>query len=147
MILLLPFLVGSDSEPLPNVSAATGPTQVRGHVYDSLGSIVSGAQVDVLFLTSQSSWSGSTDVNGYYLSRTFGYDEWNVGETIEVTATYGSDHVVNTSFAIDWIVQIVNVTLSLVISEFGGSFGFLLVVGFSVSLVIAAAWRVNLPQR
>jgi len=137
LLLLTPLLMANHIISDHAVSAAGGPTRVQGHVYDSVGNTVGNAQVTVTFLTSSTSWSGSTDINGYYLSKVFPYDEWQVNEIIEVTATYELVKVTNTSLAVDLPTQIINVTLTLVIPEFGTPFCFLLVVGFSIFAVVA----------
>jgi len=138
LVLSTPLLVANHIISDFTASAAPGPTRVQGHVYDSLGSTVYNAQITVTFLTSSASWSGSTDINGYYQSRSFGPTEWSIGETIEVTATYDLVQATNTSLAVNSITQIIDVTLSFVIPEFGTSSGFLLVVGFLMFAFIAA---------
>jgi hypothetical protein len=144
LFLLTPLLMANHSISDNNASAAPGPTRVQGHVYDSIGNTVYNAQVTVTFLASSASWSGSTDINGYYQSRSFAPSEWSLDETIEVTATYDLVPATNTSLAMNSVTQIINVTLSLVIPEFGTSFGFLPVVGFSMFVVIVAVRREHL---
>ena len=142
----LPFVLENHAKPVSNVSAAPATTRVQGHVYDSLGSVVYNAQVDVKFMTTSTTWSGYTDANGFYMSRTFGITEWILDETIQVKATYGLEQATNTSLALNVPVQTVDVTMSLVIPEFGNSAGFLAAVGFSMLFVVVAVrWAVR-PQ-
>lgn len=104
--------------------AGPGPLDVRGTVYDSLGSPVAGANVTVkiihLSITIATLWYDSTESNGLY-SVWFGMSDWNVGDTIEVTAKYGLDQATNSTVANADPVQAVDVHIgSLVIPEFGG---------------------------
>ena len=117
--------------PSANVSVGleTAPsdliTVVTGTVYDSGGSPVIGAEVNVSMYdgeTLRSYYEDTTTSDGSY-STTFGplpgMEPWGVGDTILVVAEDGEYFGTNSTTAQYCAMQYVNVTLSTVIPEFG----------------------------
>jgi hypothetical protein len=131
-------------------ASAEGPTYVRGHVYGHDGNPVSGAQVVVKFLGETKTWSGSTDSNGLYDTRsapstTWGPGEWKIGDTIEVTVTYNSEVEVATKLAVDFAFQTVDVHYELTIPQLGGFVGSL-VVAATVGIVAIVFVQKRRPE-
>jgi len=116
-----------------NASAASGPKVVRGYVWDSVGRTVEDADVTVNIRYAagdavRSTLSDTTDSSGFY-SVTFGPSDWDIGDRIEVIATYNAAQESNSTTAIDSPLQYVNVTYSFEIPEFGSMVGFLASAG------------------
>ena len=105
------------------------PTIVMGTVYDSGGTPVIGADVNVSMYDGATLRSYQTDVTdslGMYQANFgfgFGSDDWGVGDTILVVAEYGEESGTNSTVAHDIddpdSLQYVNVTIGTVIPEFG----------------------------
>ena len=99
-------------------------TVVTGTVYDSGGSPVIGAEVNVSMYdgeTLRSYYQDTTTSDGNYTA-TFGPlmgAPWGVGDTILVVAEDGEYTGTNSTTAQECPLQYVNVTLSTVIPEFG----------------------------
>jgi len=134
--------LGSD-----NTSAATGPKNVRGYVWDSSWNPVPGANVTVKMLngptTVKTMYYDATETNGFY-SLSFGPSEWDPGYTIEITATYSTYSVVNSTTAVDIGLpyQWLNASLSFVIPEFGDSITVgLTIASFAAMVLVVAARR------
>ncbi|UCE91289.1 MAG: hypothetical protein JSV90_07720 [Methanobacteriota archaeon] len=115
------------------------PTIVTGTVYDSGGTPVIGADVNVSMYDGATLRSYQTDVTdslGMY-EASFGFgiggDEWGVNDTILVVAEYGEEIGTNSTVAhaIDdpGMLQYVNVTIGTVIPEFGDLGAILPIVG------------------
>lgn len=122
--------------------AADGPKQVRGIVWDAVYNELEGADVIVTIRdpSIRATLSDITDANGYY-SVTFGPSDWDIGNTIEVNATYDSNQETNSTSAIDSPSQWVNVTIAgFVIPEFG-DIGMLIAVIGLLTMFMAVAWR------
>lgn len=107
--------------------AALFPVNVRGYVEDLAHNKIQGANVTVEMVNTASvvtatRWYDSTLSSGLYtVSFEGGY--WDPGYTIRVTARYGSDTGQSSATATSDPAQWVNVTLSIVIPEFGGLLG------------------------
>ena len=119
------LLIALSLNPASDRSVASpGPKTVRGNVYDSIGNPVAGANVTVKIIHGGSTiatlWYDSTESNGWY-SVFFGTNDWNEGDTIEVTAKYDLDQATNSAVADSGPLQTVDVHIgSLVVPEFGG---------------------------
>lgn len=124
------------------VSGASGPKQVRGYVWDSAGRDVEGADVTVNIRDPdiRATLSDTTDATGYY-SVTFGPSDWDIGDTIEVIATYLSNQETNSTSANSNPFQWVNVTYTFEIPEFGSIVGFL--VAGSLLGIVATVFLVR----
>ena len=98
-LLLLSSFASFGSE---NSSAATGPLNVRGYVWDAVGNEIEGANVTVKMLSGvtliKTLYYDATEPDGLY-TVTFGPSDWNPGYTIEVTAAFGGDSVTNSTAA------------------------------------------------
>lgn len=136
------FILVSASALMPAAQATNGPKNVLGYVYDQNGDPIAGANVTVNMRKPDTTirstlWYDATDSDGYY-SVTFGMGvaEWVEGDTIETIATFGMDSASNTTIATSYPIQYVNVTIAIVIPEFGlfGSFSVL-----AMSMAMAAA--------
>jgi hypothetical protein len=131
-----------------SVEAATGPTRVQGHVYDKLGNLADGAQVFVEFLNKDTglprarTWSGATDSAGYYQTTQWGMSDWEVEDTIRVTATISSEPEIKTQLAIDSFTQTVDVNFPIAIPEFGDYTPHLAAVALCGLIVLNARRRV-----
>lgn len=128
---------------VPQARAATGPKTVHGYITDQNGYPIEGANATVNIRDSGNNvrstlWYDASDPDGYYVV-TFGPSDWDIGNTIETIATYGGDSSSNTSIAIDYPVQYINVTIAILIPEFGlfGSFSVLV-----MSMVMVAAFMI-----
>jgi hypothetical protein len=124
-----------------DASAATGPTRVQGDVHDTSGNHADGAQVFVEFLNKDTglprarTWSGTTDSAGYYQTTQWGTSDWEVGDTIRVTATISSEQEIETQLATNTFTQIVDVYFPTAIPQFGSLVGTL--VAASAVCVVA----------
>ncbi len=121
ILLVLALLVIMTIYPASDRSnAGTGPKTIRGYVYDFIGNPLSGASVTVLDVTSSKSLTyDPTEPDGFY-TVTFGFSDWNEGDTIQVTASYSGHPDVNSTTADAGPFQYVNVTIeSVTIPEFG----------------------------
>ena len=107
------------------------PKPVRGYVWDSADTLIIGADVTVNIKQGEvirSTLTDTTDSAGLY-AVAFESDQWDVGDTIEVIASYsGSESPPNSTAATSALVQWVNVTADYEIPEFGSTTG-LLVTG------------------
>jgi hypothetical protein len=115
---------------------ATVPKPISGHIYDSGSSPVAGAVVHVaskLGSTTYANLTTTSDSNGFYVV-TFASSDWDIGNTIEVYATYGSYSAINTTTANAAPAQVVDVHFSVVIPEFT-SFPVVAVMTVAVSLI------------
>jgi hypothetical protein len=112
-------------------TAAINPKPVRGYVWDSAGTLVDGADVTVNIkqgVVIRSTLTDTTDSAGFY-SVVFLSGQWDIGDTIEVIASFSGDQTdPNSTAATSALVQWVNVTFDYVIPEFGSTTG-LLVTG------------------
>lgn len=140
LLLLSSFAVfGSD-----NTSAATGPKNVRGYVWDSIGNDIQGANVTVRMLNGatpvKTLYYDATEPDGLY-TVTFGPSDWNTGYTIEVTAEFNSVSEINSTVASDSNIQFVNATLAYTIPEFGGGLGAVLTVASFLALAVVLVSR------
>ena len=110
-------------------TAATNPKSVRGYVWDSVGNLVNGADVTVNIMQGaviRSTLTDVTDSAGFY-SVLFPADQWDVGDTIEVFASFSGDTTLpNSTAATSANVQWVNVTADFLIPDFGSATGLLI---------------------
>ena len=115
--------ISSDS-----ASAEAVPKIIEGHVYDHAGVPLSGAGVVVkmkIGATVHGTLSTSTNPAGFY-TVSFDGPQWMIGDTIEVTATYGVDQKINDALtADDSDAQVVDVYFDFEIPEFGSVAGVL----------------------
>lgn len=142
-------IIISASLLMPQAQAGDGPKNVRGYIYDQNGDPIPGANVTVNMRRPDNSirstlYYDASDADGKYSVTFFdlGGAPWEIGDTIEVIATYGSDSASNTTVATpsaDYPIQYVNVTIAMVIPEFGalGSFSFL-----AMTLVVMAVFLI-----
>lgn len=118
------------------------PKPVRGNVTDMFGYPIEGANVTVVVKVGATvratMWYDSTEPNGYY-AVTFEGSQWDVGNTIEVTARYGAEIAQNSTIADSSAVQNIDVRFSFAIPEFGSMFP-LTVIG-CVSVFVLLRWR------
>lgn len=133
----------------PHASAGDGPKTVLGYVYDQNGDPIPGANVTINMRRPDNSirstlWYDATDSDGFYSVTFFdlGGSPWEIGDTIEVIALYGADSASNTTIATpsnDYPVQYVNVTIAIIIPEFGffGSFSVLV-----MSMTVVATFMI-----
>jgi hypothetical protein len=140
LLLLSSFAVfGSDS-----TTAATGPKNVRGYVWDSGGTDIPGANVTIRMLNGVTPvkvlYYDATEPDGLY-TVTFGPSDWNTGYTIEVTAVFDGITEINSTVASDSNIQFVNATLEYTIPEFGGGLGTVFTVASFMAVVIVIASR------
>jgi len=115
--------------------AVIGPLTVWGYVYDFSGQPLQGANVVVTVVESGATSSGVTDFDGkYQASPEFtANSEYDIGNTIQVVASYNSNEQVNTSTVpidIDdtGLLQ-VDVHYTYEVPEFGTILGFLVAAG------------------
>ena len=127
------LLISGTAEP------ATGPKQVRGYVYDSLGTPIENANVTVQIRIGESVRStlycDATDETGYYVVD-FGPSDWDIGNTIFVNATFGGEYNTNSVIANDFPFQNLDVTLGIVIPEFGSLISLTLAIFGAASIFI-----------
>jgi len=111
--------------------APSGPTRessilateikvISGHVYDSANTPIVGVAVHVASISGSTvvrNLTTTSDGSGFY-TVTFGLPEWDIGNTIEVYATYGSYSAINTTTADAGPTQVVDVHFSVSIPEF-----------------------------
>ena len=129
-------------------SAATFVKAVRGNVYDSLSNPIEGANVTVVVKDGETVtatyYYDETTSEGYY-QVTIAAVEWNVGYTIEVTAKFGAAEDTETVVADGEPFQTVDVTVPMVIPEFGGLLGssvaFITVVMIAMFVIIRRTRR------
>lgn len=115
---------------------AIGPKTISGHVYDSDGSPVAGAAVHVaskLGSTTVVNLTATSDGNGFYYV-TIWQNDWEIGYTMEVYATYGSYSAINSTTANAAPAQVVDVHFSVLIPEFT-SFSVVAVMTIAVTLI------------
>jgi len=122
---------------VPEHAAAQGfPKAVIGTVRDNAGTPVQGALVIVKMfdgLTEKSSHSDTTDSLGRYTT-SFGGAEWSLNWRIEASATYNSQTETSTATCDDAVTQIVDVTFTFEIPEFGTMVG-TIVAGLALGIV------------
>jgi len=117
MVAVVPIHVGSRA----TIAAPIGPLIVDGTVYSSAGSVVNGATVVVTIYngtTYRGVQSTTSDPSGFY-TVTFGNSEWDIGYTVFVAATKGSDSGLN-STVVSFDFETIDVKLGTVIPELGG---------------------------
>jgi hypothetical protein len=99
---------------------ATSIKVISGHVYDSASTPIAGATVHVASISGSTvvrNLTTTSDGSGFY-TVTFGQLEWDIGNTIEAYATYGSYSAINTTTANAAPAQVVDVHFSVLIPEF-----------------------------
>jgi hypothetical protein len=138
MVALVPIHVASRAS-----IAATGPLIVDGYVYSSTGVPVSGADVVVsIFDGTTHRWTeppNTTDISGFY-TVTVDPGQWDLGNTIVVGATKGTDVGENQTIA-DFEFQTIDVHFGTVIPELGGPAVTVLTVSAIGIMVVFCARR------
>jgi hypothetical protein len=118
---LVAVAIMAPSTQRPSHIEAVFPLTVRGHVWDTVGVPVAGADVEVSMkrpdTSVRSSYTTATNSTGAY-SIAFAPAEWEVDDTIFVVAEFGADTVENSTIAEDCPIQYVNVTMTIAIPEF-----------------------------
>jgi hypothetical protein len=117
---------------------ASDPKSVWGYVYDEFGDPVNGAHVNV------SIWTGSTfrsaieidTIDPGFYEAVFASAQWDVGNIIKVTATWGSLLWLNTTVAVIGPDQNIDLSLVNLIPEFGGQLSVTPVVVASVMVLL-----------
>ncbi len=129
---LAPMNLGSKA-----VMAATGPLIVDGHIYSETDALVSGASVTVSVYngaTLRSSQATTSDGSGFY-TVTFGNSDWDLGNTIRVTASKLTSSGQNETTATDSFMTI-DVHFGTVIPELGGPTLVLALGGVALPIVV-----------
>lgn len=111
---------------------------VDGHVLDSGGNPINGADVSVSTYNGATwinTYSTTTDSAGFY-TITIAPADWNVGYKIEAQATYNSQQVTDSVIADDSFGQTINLQFPLGIPQFGTLVGFFVAAGL-VAVVAA----------
>lgn len=108
-------------------SAETFPKNVRGYVLDSMGTPIPDASVTInirwaLGDTIRATYPTTAGPDGFYSESVFGAD-WDVGDRIEVIAQHESFFGTNSVTADVSGIQTVDVTIGIVIPEFGALLG------------------------
>lgn len=121
-------------------SAATGPKQVRGYVWDVDGRLVQGISVTINVRwasddTVRSTLTDTSDENGYF-SVSFGPSDWDIGDRIQVIGTHESNQQSNSTTADDLPFQWCNVTFPYAIPEFGSVIGFAIAGGLIAAVAV-----------
>lgn len=145
--LLSVALIASISWSSGGTLAGSGPKGVRGYVWDSAFNPVPGANVTVSMYNGpiwmDTQYYDATEPSGFY-SVTFGFDKWNDGYTIQVTASYDVYSAVNSTTAVEGKpYQWVNATLGFVIPELGSG----LVLGLTIASFAATVFAVAARRR
>ena len=127
--------------------AATHTKDVRGYVYDAQYRTIEGADVTVTMFISESNprtvHSELSNAAGYY-NLQFQDAEWEIGDTIQVIATFsGQQSDPNETAATNAFYQWLNATaFEFEIPQFGSTVGLLLTVGIiGVVAVTVMFWR------
>ena len=140
ILLAVSLLVGASFLPVSKDASAGIIKIVRGHIYDEFGSPLGGANVTIKAIrggfTMDTLWYDSSEADGLY-SVTFGdMDDLQVGDTIEVTASYSGHQSTNNAIATGDALQFIDVyIIGVFIPEFG-SVSVVLVCGAFVAVVI-----------
>jgi type 1 fimbria pilin len=123
-------------------AAADLSLTVHGYVTDSNGDPVVGADVLVEVLSgTYPTRATTTDGAGHYQIVTdFTLSEWNVGDTVRTTVTYGGEPESNTAVADDDGVVQIDVQLTLAIPEFGSLTGVLVTMGI-IGIIATVSMR------
>ena len=117
-----------------SVSAATMPKAVRGYITDSAGNPLEGALV-VVNIRAQADYDTIRATDSYtslstgYYSISFGPSDWDVGDTIQVIATWESNQRDNETAADGAAFQDVWVVFPFEIPQFGSLLGALVAIG------------------
>lgn len=119
---ILMFVSAAISLVAATTSASVFPKVVDGYVRDLSGLPVPGANVTVSVYDGATlkgtQYYDSTEGDGFYTVTLEG-PQWDPGDEIRVTATYGLESAQNSTVADDGPFQSVDVTMSIVIPEFG----------------------------
>ena len=122
----------------------TRPKTVTGHVLDSGGSPLKSLTVTVTVKDGNDIRAVQypiTNDSGIY-SVTFDQVDWSPGNTLEVSATNGSETATNATDADNYPNQEINVRLAAEVPEFGSPIVFVLAVSSAIIAVFGSAlWR------
>jgi len=112
-------------------ASGTANLSVYGYVRNMSGTPLEGASVSVTVVETPRTLATTTDATGFYIVE-FDLADWDVGDHIEVVATYDALQQMNTTIASDLTVEQVDINYTYEIPEFGG-------VGGSLVAIIAVA--------
>ncbi|MBU1914123.1 MAG: hypothetical protein KJ563_02885, partial [Candidatus Thermoplasmatota archaeon] len=118
----------------------TRPKTIRGHVQDSGGNPLYASNVIVVVKAGnhiRAVQYAITDKFGFYMV-TFDQGDWNAGNTIEVSASNGSETATNSTDAHNYPHQEINVRLATEVPEFGHPIVFLLAVSSAMIAVFGS---------
>ena len=138
---VLLFSLGNPARQTATIAAE--PKSVWGYVYDQFDSPVIGAHVNV------SIWSGTTYRTAYetdsidegFYEVGLSASDWDVSNTIKVTATWGSFEGTNSTAAVEGPDQQIDVKMIDTIPEFGGRLSIALIVVANALLVLVISRR------
>jgi hypothetical protein len=141
--LLVPLCASSPPSTIISIAAVT-PMIVEGHVYDSLGHPVGGADVSVTVkhISGGSTTKYFTSTSEGYYGVTFTKDEWNVNDLIDVVATYDAE----TASSLDNLAEssgyeMIDVYFSVPIPEFSDIAETTAMVGLCIVVAMVAIRR------
>jgi hypothetical protein len=123
-----------------NGMAETFPKVVRGFVWDSEGRTVEAADVTINIKDGGSTIATYTETTtsiGFY-SLTVASEDWDVGNTIELIASFGGNQDSNSTIATSAPIQYVNMTFTFEIPEFGSMAGFIVTGGLLGAVAVVA---------
>lgn len=136
------MIMGLAAVPLmaDNAAAGPGPLVVYGFVYDSGGAPLEGADVVVEVLESGATQSDTTDSAGRY-DVSFTLSDWEVDDTVETTATFGSWVESETGVATSATVLQIDITFAYAIPEFGSFAGVVVAMALIGSVAVISMRR------
>jgi hypothetical protein len=146
VLLAVSILIGVSFLSVSKSVSAGITKNVRGHIYDQFANPIGGANVTVKAIrggiTMDTLWYDSSETDGLY-TVTFGAmgNNLEVGDTIEVTASYSLHSSTSSAIADSGPQQIIDVTISgVVIPEFG-ALSVVMVCGAFVAMFILIGRR------
>lgn len=146
VLLAVSILIGVSFLSVSKNASAGIVKNVRGHIYDQIGSPIGGANVTIKAIrggiTQQTLWYDPlSEADGFYTVTFGGMDNLQAGDTIEVTASYSGYSSTNSAIADSGPLQTIDVTIvGVVIPEFG-ALSVALVCGAFVAVFILIGRR------
>ena len=110
-------------------AAGSADLTVHGYITDSNGDPVEGADVLVEVLAGTHPQLSFTTLSDGHYQVDFDLSQWQVGDTVQTTATYGGNPESNTGVADASTVLQIDVQFTLAIPEFGSLTGVLVTMG------------------
>jgi hypothetical protein len=111
------------------VAAGPADLTVYGWVTDSAGDPIEGADVLVEVLAGTNpQLTTTTDSDGFY-QVDFDMADWQIGDTVQTTASYGGDEESGTQVADSSTVVNIDIQFATAIPEFGSLTGVLVTMG------------------